>query len=233
MRNFQVLLISIFLSIVFLSSSCNEYERNRKQRRLAELEEKEINDEIASKTADSIYAAKKKQQEVSTIYYVLNSLSLEIEENLNKKSELIASQDYKDALHRYAKAWEFIQKGQESNIDSLVNLANKVEGIQKRLQAKQYPHLRKSYVNIAKDRLWEHNVTVDISGSKNNTITFVAAVFIDNGNIKTINSNNWRTLSALRFKEVHYKAYKSQSPSTYYAIGPKKDDEPILQYEIE
>lgn len=90
----------------------------------------------------------------------------------------------------------------------------------KAMQAKQFPKARKVWAQEARDKMWEHDCDVSISGR---TITFTAGMFASNANIKTAYQSIANALCDLRFKRCNFKWYRYDDDYTYYDIGSKND----------
>lgn len=87
-------------------------------------------------------------------------------------------------------------------------------------QVKEFPLLRKKYVEFAAAKMWENDITVTGSGTN---INFVASYFATNKNIKAAQEAIGSTLEKLRFKRTTYRWYKGASEYQYYDIESKKD----------
>jgi hypothetical protein len=94
------------------------------------------------------------------------------------------------------------------------------------IQVKGFPKLRKEYARIMKEALWEHNITVKLSGNKNTKLMFTSALFADNANIKMAEDKIHSMLTTLRFKRANYEWYEG-SGGSYYDITSAADNEII------
>lgn len=92
-----------------------------------------------------------------------------------------------------------------------------------KLQASQFPKMRKAYAEIAADKGWIENIKVSVSGDLNQNITFVSGVFANNKNIAELHSQLESTLTGLRFDRVNYKWIPSASEWSYYDLKSLKD----------
>lgn len=84
---------------------------------------------------------------------------------------------------------------------------------------KDFPAIRKKYADISKEKLWEENIDVKLSGKENEIITFVGASFASNKNIKASEDAIHDMLKTLQFKRVNYKWYKGDNDFTYYDLN--------------
>lgn len=75
-------------------------------------------------------------------------------------------------------------------------------------QERMLPILRNSYGKVLRDKLWEHDVDVQVHGTGNRTIEFIGGTFAANRNIKEMNDNIWPLLRKLRFTRAEYRWMK-------------------------
>lgn len=88
-------------------------------------------------------------------------------------------------------------------------------------QKRHFPLARKMYYNNAKEKLWEKNIEVKLSGRD---ITFEGYMFADNGTIKATYSEIRQELEDLRFKTVGFRWYEG-GDRTYWKLNVKNDGE--------
>ena len=88
-------------------------------------------------------------------------------------------------------------------------------------QKKHFPLARKMYYNNAKEKLWEKNIEVKLSGRD---ITFEGYMFADNGTIKATYKEIRKELEDLRFKTVGFRWYEG-GDRTYWKLNVKNDGE--------
>jgi hypothetical protein len=93
------------------------------------------------------------------------------------------------------------------------------------LQIREFPILRREYAKFAKGVLWEHDCDVNLGGSKNTTIEFVATAFAANKNIKNSYETLYEQMKMFRFKRVQYKWSKYDDEYTYYTMPTPADDQ--------
>lgn len=84
-----------------------------------------------------------------------------------------------------------------------------------------FPLARKMYYNNAKEKLWEKNIEVKLSGRD---ITFEGYMFADNGTIKATYKEIRKELEDLRFKTVGFRWYEG-GDRTYWKLNVKNDGE--------
>lgn len=130
---------------------------------------------------------------------------------------LVSELDEFDILLNRAKEWE--SSTNDENISKSINIyKNEIS----KLMQREFPNMRKSYVNISEQMLWEEDITVSSVGS---TIIYVGAIFATNKNKKEFYENIQSILSRLRFKKAVFKWYKYEDQYTYYNILSKRDSE--------
>ena len=82
-----------------------------------------------------------------------------------------------------------------------------------------FPLARKMYYNNAKEKLWEKNIEVKLSGRD---ITFIGYMFADNGTIKATYEEVRQELEDLRFKTVGFRWYEG-GDGAYWKLNVKND----------
>jgi len=117
-----------------------------------------------------------------------------------------------------------ISEGKKSSDKAILNLTNQLEKKVIISQQKNFPKIRRAYYEFIKEKLWENDVDVNLSGSGNTTIHFTGAYFASNKNIKSTQEALHEMLTLLRFKQTQYRWYKGQDEYTYYAIESPKDN---------
>lgn len=88
-------------------------------------------------------------------------------------------------------------------------------------QKKYFPIARKVYYENAKEKLWEKNIEVKLSGKN---IKFIGYMFADNKTKKDTYKEIISELTNLRFKRVSFEWYDG-SDTTYWDIDSKNDTE--------
>lgn len=92
-------------------------------------------------------------------------------------------------------------------------------------QSVALPLFRKTLANELKDKLWENDIDVILSGSRNDILTFIGGTFVANKNKQEFTDAFVKNNSQFRFKRLNYKWIKSESEFTYYDLNSKKDSE--------
>jgi hypothetical protein len=118
-----------------------------------------------------------------------------------------------------------IHEGKESSDKEVLQLTAELEKKVIASQQKNFPKLRKAYYEFVKDKLWENDVYVDLSGAGNTVIKFTGGYFAANKNIKTTQEALHEILQLLRFKQTQYRWYKGQDEYTYFTINSNTDSE--------
>lgn len=101
-----------------------------------------------------------------------------------------------------------------------------LKGIEKRLSAlqqKTLPGLRLAFRKRSGELLWEHDVAVSVSGTGNTAITFTAAMFAANANIKAVQQQIGDVTTHLRFKQTRFQWYRGADEFTYYKLETPSD----------
>lgn len=93
------------------------------------------------------------------------------------------------------------------------------------LQNKEFPQLRLAWGKILKAKIWEANVEVSVSGSKNSMLELVGATYASNANVSDTQSIIQDMVKNLRFDRVTYKWYEYDDHYPYYTIDSKKDSD--------
>lgn len=91
------------------------------------------------------------------------------------------------------------------------------------LQRKEFPMLRKEYVKLAGEVLWEDDIEVKIKGNRYSIIEFVGGMFAANRNIKATQETLTEQLRMFRFKRSEYKWMEYADEYTYYELNPPSD----------
>jgi len=103
-------------------------------------------------------------------------------------------------------------------------LRNKIRDRLLMLQIKSFPILRKKFAQNMASIMWEHDVYVTSSGSKNTTLNISGGIYAANSNIQQNQNIIENSVSTMRFKRVSYRWYKGAEESTYYKIQTISDN---------
>lgn len=102
-----------------------------------------------------------------------------------------------------------------ANIPERESTLNYVKAEEQKQWDRALPGIRKAFVKITKDGLWENDINVyDADGGK--TIWFVGGTFAANRNIKLFHEKIEKTLKQLGFKRACYKWIEHSKEYTYY-----------------
>lgn len=122
---------------------------------------------------------------------------------------------------------KIIVEGQSSTDKETIKLANEMKKKVTSIQAKEFPKLRKKYSEIVKNKMWESDIEVFISGSNNATLNFTGGIFAANKNKGDFQTELNEILNMFRFKKTIYRWYKGDDEYTYYDLPTPKDTEPV------
>lgn len=187
----------------------------------------------------------------SAIYYLKIIDSLELEDNRNKKilAEQKLNKEAKDFLEIldgikksqapnslesifielgiYKSSWEKVVQLKQSNGDSTLKNADKLEAMLKATQIKRFPLFRKTYSEQLDQKLWENNIDCFTSHSKNKVLNLTGAAFANNKNIKEAQEMINENVVQLRFSQIRYKWYDGDDEYQYFKLEEEKDSDPF------
>ena len=124
------------------------------------------------------------------------------------------------------KVWsDLIKEGLSSSNPNDVKLSNELKKLVSKVQEKELPLIRKDYVDIISQKLWEENIKVSGSGRGTTTINLSGGRFFDNKKKSEVQKVISDILTNFRFKQSTYRAYESQDEYTYYTMETPKDSE--------
>ena len=148
-----------------------------------------------------------------------------LEEDDLTSSPLKSAQDFTIAVALF-KAYAITINEAKPNKDKEVqSLISELEKKVIKSQIKNFPKLRKAYYEFLKEKLWENDVDVSISGRNNQRLSFTASYFAANKNIKDTQETLSEMLNYLHFKLTQYRWYSGQDEFTYYDIESDNDNE--------
>lgn len=116
-----------------------------------------------------------------------------------------------------------LNKAKQSSNDDIKKLGTDAEVLLKKVQVREFPIIRKKYVDVIKGKLWENNVDVYAIGTGNSTLSLVGGIFANNKNIVEMHNSIQAMTELLRFKKVEYKWYSGDN-GYYYTNDKAKDD---------
>ncbi|CAG5000654.1 hypothetical protein DYBT9275_02506 [Dyadobacter sp. CECT 9275] len=94
-----------------------------------------------------------------------------------------------------------------------------------KVQAQDFPKLRKEYADSKKEILAGEHITINTSGSAEETLRFTGALFEPSGNKKKFMRDIDEIVKDLRFKRVVFQWPGKDTDSSDYEINSKDDDE--------
>lgn len=115
---------------------------------------------------------------------------------------------------------KIIQENRSSSNEKAVDLAYQLNEYVSKIQEKEFPLLRKAWVKLSADQLWEHDIYMTSEGR---IVNLTGAIFATNKNIKATQETISEMVISLRFSEVRYRWYKGADEFTYYKLNPKND----------
>jgi hypothetical protein len=138
-------------------------------------------------------------------------------------ASLNAGPDFSTAVDEMLVNSQLVKQGKKSKDKAIIKATEKYEKQLIAYQKKWFPKLRKRYVEVSAERLWENNIYVDVQGSSNKTISFTSGYFANNGNIKSTQEELHEMLIKLRFTRSIYKWMKYADEYTSYTIESLDD----------
>jgi hypothetical protein len=124
------------------------------------------------------------------------------------------------------KVWsDLIKEGLNSSNPKDVKLSNELKKLVLKVQEKELPLIRKDYVDIISQKLWDENIKVSGSGKGTTTINLSGGTFFNNKNKSEVQKTISDILKNFRFKQSNYRAYESQDEYTSYTMETLKDSE--------
>lgn len=120
---------------------------------------------------------------------------------------------------------QLVEEWKNSSDPDKKKAAQRLRPVVASVMSKNYPKLRKQWVALAKEKMWENDIEVSVGGTGNSTLTFVGGAFAANKNIKASQEAISDGLTALRFKRVNYKWYSGADEYDYYSMKTKGDSE--------
>lgn len=198
-----------------------------------------LNDQIKSKSTLSknvIGTEQDQEKSESTVKKSPEEIKSEIIGTINAeikilKTEEIFKKEY-STLEEFGSAVRLIETWCE-NVTSIkdngdkdiLKVKNELSKIVSNMFVKSLPMLRKNYVKLIGDSMWENNIKVTSAGSSYKTLTFIGNIFTDNKNKSDFQKLQSDFLHKLRFERVNYKWFESEEGYTYYKIDSPKDSD--------
>lgn len=105
-----------------------------------------------------------------------------------------------------------------SKDEVLRGMAGSLERELKRVQVREFPKIRRAYVEVLGKALWEDDIALSCQGAGCKYALFVGGKFAANANIKAFETTiAGESLDRMRFQESRYKWYDLQSEYQYYS----------------
>jgi hypothetical protein len=179
------------------------------------------NETVTSETSEKTETV----SDLETLKTKLKNNIKSLEKDDLTSSPLKSAQDFTIAVAIF-KAYAITINEAKPNKDKEVqSLISELEKKVVKSQIKNFPKLRKAYYEFLKEKLWENDVEVGISGKNNQRLSFTASYFAANKNIKDTQETLSEMLNYLHFKQTQYRWYRGQDEFTYYDIESDNDNE--------
>lgn len=120
---------------------------------------------------------------------------------------------------------DVITKGENSEDPEIKRLARQLKSKIVNLQVREFPKMRQEYAKVVGKLMWEHDVYVNPSGSRNVYLNFVGGLFAANKNIKDFQEQLQDAPALFRFKQTRYRWYKEADEYTYYTTYEGTDSD--------
>lgn len=178
------------------------------------------NEAVTSETSEKTETV----SDLETLKTKLKNNIKSLEKDDLTSSPLKSAQDFTIAVALF-KAYAITINEAKPNKDKEVqSLISELEKKVVKSQIKNFPKLRKAYYEFLKEKLWENDVEVGISGKNNQRLIFTASYFAANKNIKSTQETLSEMLNYLHFKQTQYRWYSGQDDFTYYDIESDNDN---------
>lgn len=149
---------------------------------------------------------------------VANKKALADKERTNTKRDLTDTiQVYNEGLVPY-EDWrlvEIIKKGRSSQDPELQNLSRQLQTLAENFQAKEFPQKRAAYAKELRNKLWEDDYEVKISGTAKDVLTIIHWSFAANKPKQEFQTLFRYKFYDLRFSKVRYMWYDGSEYSQY------------------
>ena len=123
---------------------------------------------------------------------------------------------------------KMIIEGEKSNNNELKQLCSKLKERVVKIQIKEFPLLRKQYAQIAKQKMWEHDIDVYASGKGYKCINFTGGIFAANKNKQDFQNQINEVLTIFRFSQSRYRWFKDEDEYTYWTIYKGEDSDLVI-----
>lgn len=123
---------------------------------------------------------------------------------------------------------DLVTKNIDSENPELASLAKELKSKVEKLQIKEFPILRKKYIQIIANKMWENDIYIEGVGNGNRIINITAGAFTANKNKKDFQEAIQSITTQFRFHQTRYRWYKGQDEYTYYTIYEGKDSDLVI-----
>ncbi len=171
---------------------------------------------IYYKKIDSIKLTK----EIDVVQEGLNQIN-----NFNNKYYRGTIQNIKNELALFHKLGRIVEDSKLSKHDNVKKIGRNLGYKLIKLQQFEYPKLRKEYANILANKLWEKDIDVYASGTRNYYLNITGGIFAANKNKADFENSLVGLFQSLHYKKIKYRWYKGQDDYTYYTLSSAKDNE--------
>lgn len=111
-----------------------------------------------------------------------------------------------------------------SDDEEMISLIAKHKKLTISKQKKTFPELRRAFIKITDQLMWEQNIDVEAYGSNKNVI-FTGGIFASNKNISDFQSTISESLRDLRFNRAYFRWFNGAEDLTYYEISSQSDSD--------
>ncbi|UII20002.1 hypothetical protein [Fulvivirga ligni] len=118
-----------------------------------------------------------------------------------------------------------ISNGEDSPDAEIKKLSKVLKSKIVKLQVDEFPKLRKNYAQVVGNLMWELDIYVNSSSSRDRYLNITGAIFAANKNIKEAQQKLLDAPKLFRFRETRYRWYKGQEDFTYYTTYQGKDSD--------
>ncbi|MBU3807893.1 MAG: hypothetical protein H9802_05685 [Candidatus Phocaeicola faecipullorum] len=202
-----ILLVTVFLNSATYNKKESEKETQKEVLKeipevdLQKAKEQRIERMFATIKKDSAYLKNydykdKALQDIPTMKASITFLS-----RIKNGNYRIANSDVVDKYPNCTKTFDYMEKESE------------------KILKKALPLYRKQVTQIMKDRLWEENINVSVSGNANTVLWFTGGIFASNKQIKLFQEQIESEVRTFGFKRTCYKWIKHDNEYTYYDLN--------------
>jgi len=89
---------------------------------------------------------------------------------------------------------------------------------------KYYPTAREKWIESVREKMWEQNIEMQLSGKRKDILIFTAGIYANNAEKAATQKQLTEMLVRYRMKETGYKWFKYDENGTYYTINSPSDD---------